>query len=496
MLRQLSANSVIYTATSLMQKGTLILLMPLYTRYLDPTAYGVLAIVTAVNAFLSLAFTLNLTGAVTRFYFEYRDDPQTLARFWGSILTFVMLLSLLVGVILLLVGARLLRPFIGDVPFWPFVATGVVTTFFQPFFATYLAVLQTRNKANRYALISLSHFVLTTALTVALVVFLSWGAEGALIATLVATALFFVLSLWLMRSELRLCLDWDHLRSALHYSLPQVPHLLACQTTAVADRVILNNSVSAAAAGLYSVGGMVSMVIEVIASSVNRAYVPLSMSALKNNDPAELADLHALGSVVVAGFCLLGVAVGAFSRELIHLIAAPAFAPAADIVPLLVFGGVAGAIYYLFVNVLFFDRKAVRLLPLGTLTAAGLNVSLALALIPSLGLMGGAVANLSAQILSTILVAALARRFDPIDWEYGRYALVFAGSFALTWWLARLQVGGVILTGLAKLAGLVGLAPVLSLILWRRPFIFADATMRLLRRRPGEAAALFMSQTP
>jgi hypothetical protein len=110
--------------------------------------------------------------------------------------------------------------------------------------------------------------------------------------------------------------------------------------------------------------------------------------------------------------------------------------------------------------------------------------------------MGGAVANLSAQILSTILVAALARRFDPIDWEYGRYALVFAGSFALTWWLARLQVGGVILTGLAKLAGLVGLAPVLSLILWRRPFIFADATMRLLRRRPGEAAALFMSQTP
>jgi O-antigen/teichoic acid export membrane protein len=175
------------------------------------------------------------------------------------------------------------------------------------------------------------------------------------------------------------------------------------------------------------------------------------------------------------------------------LIAAPAFFAAASIVPVLIFGGVAGAIYYLFVNVLFYDRKAVRLLPVGTLTAAALNVGLALTLIPRLGLIGGAVANLLAQILSTVLIAAIARRFDPIKWDYGRYALVFASSLGASLWLSSLDLGGPIVAGLTKLTGLAGLAVATGLILWRRPFIFADAAVRLLRCRPSEAAALFMS---
>ncbi|MBS3962529.1 MAG: oligosaccharide flippase family protein [Sandarakinorhabdus sp.] len=70
-LRLLGSNSAIYAGTSLLQKGLAFLLLPLYTLYLDPQAYGVFAIVTAVHGLLSIVFTLGLTGAVTRFYFEF-----------------------------------------------------------------------------------------------------------------------------------------------------------------------------------------------------------------------------------------------------------------------------------------------------------------------------------------------------------------------------------------------------------------------------------------
>jgi O-antigen/teichoic acid export membrane protein len=312
-----------------------------------------------------------------------------------------------------------------------------------------------------------------------------------LVATLTATAAFFVLSLWLMRSELRINLHWRHLRPALSYSLPQVPHLVGCQTTAIADRLILNSRMGPAPAGLYSVAGMISMVVEVAATSVNRAYVPLSMSALKSRNAAELSQLHAMGSLIVAGFCLLGAAVGSFARELVHVIAAPSFASAANVVPVMIFGGVAGAIYYLFVTVLFFDRGAVKLLPLGTLTAAALNVTLALLLISRFGLIGAAVAFLTAQILSTILIAVIARRFDPVKWDYARYALVFIFSLAASVGLSMLNLGNPFLVALAKLAGLGALASLAGLILWGRPFILGVALLRVLRRRPGEAAALF-----
>jgi O-antigen/teichoic acid export membrane protein len=490
-LRRLGTNSAIYASTNVMQKGAAFLLMPLYTLYLDPAAYGILAIVTAVNGFLSIAFTLGLTGAVTRFYFEYQDDAATLAEFWGSIVSFVMLLSVLVGGVLLVIGDRLLRPFIGEVPFWPYVALGVIATFFQPFFTTFLVVLQTRNKAGQYAFISLAHFFLTTAFTVAFVVFLRWGVTGALVATVAATIVFFALSLYLMRSEVRFCLNWRFLREALTYSLPQIPHSLASQTTAMADRLILNSKLGTAAAGIYSVGAMIAMVVEVAANSVNRAYVPLSMSALKSRNPSELAQLRTIGSLVVAGFCLIGAAIGAFGRELVWLLTTAAFSGAAAVIPILVFGGVATAIYYILVNVFFFDRSAINLLPICTLSAAILNVSLALMLVPRFGLIGAAAANLIAQTLAAVLVGVIGRRFDPVEWDYGRYVMAFIIGLGCALYLGSLDPGGMLLTITLKLGGLVICAILLGSILWRRPFVLADAVFWLARRRPDRAAALF-----
>jgi O-antigen/teichoic acid export membrane protein len=490
--RNLGANSAIYAATNLFQKGATFLLMPLYTLYLDPAAFGTLAIVTAVNGFLSIAFTLGLTGTVTRFYFEYRDDPAALAEFLGSILIFVVLFSLLAGGVLLAIGERLLRPFVGDVAFWPYVALGVTTTIFQPLFAMYLALLQTRNQAGQYALVALANFVVTTMLTVALVVFLHWGVTGVLVSTLAAAVVSFALSLYLLRSDLRLCLRWRYLHEAFAYSLPQVPHSVASQTTAMADRLILNSKLGTSSTGLYSVGAMISMVVEVIAYSVNRAYVPLSMSALKSRDPVQLMRLRVMGSLVVAGFCLLGAAVAAFGPELVRLLTAPAFSGAALVIPALVFGGVASAIYYLLVNVLFFDRNGTKLLPICTLTAAILNVALALLLIPRFSLMGAAVASLLAQVLATVMVAAIGRRFDPVAWDYGPYIAAFVSSLGFALWLSRLAEAGTIVTLALKVASLTVLAMLLGAILWRRPLILADAAVRLLRCRPDQAAALFM----
>lgn len=490
-IRKLGANSAIYAATNLLQKGTAFLLMPLYTLYLDPTAYGVLAIVTAVNGLLAIAFTLGLTGAVTRFYIEYRGDSQRLAEFWGTILSFVLLLSAVVGSALFVIGETLLQPLIGTVPFWPYIAMGIAAAFFQPFFTTFLAVLQTRNQAGLYALISLAHFAMTTLLTIALVVLLGWGVVGALSATLMAAAVFFGVSLWLLRADIKICLHWAHLRLALTYSLPQVPHSVASQTSAITDRLVLNSQLGTAAAGLYSVGAMVALIVEVAAQGVNRAYVPLSMAALKSGQPHDLEQLRALGALVVAAFCLLGATVGCFSREIVWLLAAPAFAAAAPVIPLLVFAGVASAIYYLLVNILFFDFAGVRLLPLGALCGAVLSVVLALLLVPRLGLLGAAAATLLAQVLVTILIGWIGRQFDKVQWDYWRYALAFLASLGATLWLAALEGNPPAVTAGMKFAGLTALAGLLGTLFWSRPLILVEAGWRLLARRPADAAALF-----
>jgi O-antigen/teichoic acid export membrane protein len=233
------------------------------------------------------------------------------------------------------------------------------------------------------------------------------------------------------------------------------------------------------------------MVVEVAAQSVNRAYVPLSMRALKSRDPHELAQLELMGSLIVAAFCLLGAFVGAFSREIVGLFTAPGFEEAATVVPVLVFSGAASAAYYLFVSVLFFDRSATKLLPVGTLTGAVLNVGLALALIPRFGMIGAGVAALLAQLLATILVAVIGRHFDPVRWSYARYCLAFVSSLGCALWLSGLEADSSLASVATKLGGLLALCALLGLILWGRPLILCAAGFDLLRGRPGEAVALF-----
>jgi O-antigen/teichoic acid export membrane protein len=303
--------------------------------------------------------------------------------------------------------------------------------------------------------------------------------------------IFLFVSAYLMRGEVRLCLRWAHLREALVYSLPLVPHSAASQITAMSDRLIVNARLGTSFAGLYSVGAMMAMGIEVAAYGVNKAYYPLSMQAMKSRDAGELAQLRAIGALVVAGFSMLAAGVGIFAPEILWLLAAPAFAPAARVVPILVFSGVASAIYYVLVNALFYERNATRLVPLGTLCGGVSSVLLALTLVPPFGMLGAAVANLIAQILAALAVALLARRFDPVRWDYGRYVLAFAGGLTCSLLGVRLQTELLFLTILLKLCLLSVLALFMGTILWRRPFILLSALWRLARRQASEAAAMF-----
>lgn len=491
LIKQFAANSAIYTATNIVQKGAAFLLLPLYTLYLDPHAYGILAVVTSINGLLGTAFTLGLTGAITRFYFEY-DDPELLAEFWGTVLVSVLIISALLTTVLLLIGNVVLRPLIGEIPFWPYVALGVLTTFFQPFFASFLAVLQTRNQAARYSLISLGHFTVLTAFTVAFVVLLGWGVTGALVASLASALVFFLVSFAMLRHDFRFCFKWHHLRHALGYTLPQVPHSLAGHVTAVTDKLVLNARLGASSAGVYAVGAMIAMIVEIAAHSVNRAYVPLSMAALKERSAHGLAQLRALGSLIVAGFCLLGVIVAAFSRELTFILAAPKFSDASVVIPILAFGGVLTAIYYLLVNVLFYERSAIKFLPLGTLTGAVASVVFALLLVPVFGSVGAAAATLIAQILALLLIGVIGRRYDPVRWPYGRYSIAFVLGLSCALWLGILEFESIASTWAVKLACIVALAMLLSALFWGQPLILARAAVSIARRRPAEAAALFV----
>ncbi len=481
-------NSLVYTATAFLQKGLALLLLPLYTRYLAPQDYGILAVVGALVGVVQVLFTLSLPASITRFFFAYRDQPERLKEFWGTALALVLLVSASSAGMLLLLGNVFLAPFHGQIAFWPYVALGILTAALQPLSTIFLAILQTREEVGRYALHTSVQFLATAALVIALVVFAGWGAEGPLAAGLIVAMAYFGTTLYALRGDYRLCLKAEHVRSALRYSLPLVPHSLAAQTSGAADRILLNHMMGPASAGLYGVGTTVGAVISLVVNSVNRAYMPVAMDTLQSGDRARLTQLRQAGLTLVVGYSLLAAALSTFAREAVELLTAPAFHGSHVVVPFLAFSFVANGIYYLLVGVLFFNPGSTKTVAVATGVSAVANLALNWLLIGAFGLIGAGVAALLTQVMAAVLVATFARAHDPVPWQYGKLAV--APLLCLGFALGVNQFEATQYLALVKLLGLAVLFCALNLALWGDMWFMVRHASRVVAgqlRWPGTA---------
>src|SRR5690606_25877113 len=93
--RNILLNSGIYSLLNLLQKGINFFLVPVLTVYLTTYDYGIVAVVTAINLFLNKLYLLSLDASINRFYYEYESDKEKVKRLFGTIVTFVLLVSTL-----------------------------------------------------------------------------------------------------------------------------------------------------------------------------------------------------------------------------------------------------------------------------------------------------------------------------------------------------------------------------------------------------------------
>ena len=69
-------NSFIYTIGTVFTRGIGILLVPIYTRYLTPSEYGVIDLFIILTSLISLTIALEIHQAVVRFYQDTEDEDE------------------------------------------------------------------------------------------------------------------------------------------------------------------------------------------------------------------------------------------------------------------------------------------------------------------------------------------------------------------------------------------------------------------------------------
>jgi len=426
-LVQLARSSLIYGAGNYGVKLVGFFLIPVYTRYLTPADYGVLALVATFTRILFLFLNLGQSTALFRFYYEH-DDEVSRQRVIAGSLWIVLIVSLPVAGLALGLVKPTAALLLGDGSLYPLVAIGVLTMACRALLRLPFAVLRAKGRDVRYATWSIVRTALSAVLAIALVVAAHMGVRGVLLSALLAEAVLVVILLPMIAGVLRNGWAGPEMRSQLTFGLSLVPAGLAGFVLDLSDRFFLKHYGSLDEVGLYALGYRFGEIILFVVSAVNLAWPQFVFSNRRVEGAQRLYAYATTYYVAAMLFAVLGLSM--LAPEVISVMATPAFHAAAIVVPLIALSGLCeGLCSIATVGIMLRRRPLVRS---GAVIIAGLaNIALNFLLIPRYGMLGAAWATLAAFVLQMTLLVYIALRYYPIPYQWGRMALLLGVAGAL-----------------------------------------------------------------
>ncbi len=417
MIERLLRDGAVYAVAAMVSRGVSFLLVPIYTRVLDPAQYGALELILTAGLLVTLVVALEVGQGMAREWAEQPDAAQRRALA-STALSFTLLAHAAFLALALAASAPLTQALLGSPAFTAEVRAGLV------FIAVNAVFLQLQNqfrwdlRVRSYAAISVLYGVLTLALGAALGH--AYGLQGVLWGQALAAALSCIVGLMLLRGQVGFTLDRRHLLRMLHFSLPLVPSGVAIFASFYVNRLILSAFATLPEVGILGVGQRVAGIATLLIVGLQGALTPLVYR--HHHEPGVPAQLARIFEGFVAVALLTCLVLSVFARDLIGWIAAPGFGAAASLLPWLVPAALLSQMYIFAPGIAIARKTTWQLLLTGF--SAVLAVGLNLLLIPSWGATGAAVASCAAAALFLACWVAASQRVYPLPLQWPKLGLI------------------------------------------------------------------------
>lgn len=413
---KLLKDSLAYGGLAFAQKGIGFLLLPVYTQYLSPEDYGLINTVAATVGFLIMFYSLGSEASISRHYFGGKESLGEVPVVWGTLIIATILSCLGLTLFFAATHSWLLDRAVRDVPFWPYLALGLLMAACTPMKNLYLVSLQTRERAASYMKLEGSFILFRLGLLLFMLIILQWKALGALVAFAVAEVIFAAIALGLFSKDLRWKLEPKILRASLAYSLPFIPYWLAGWSTTYLGVLVLNFFSGKHEVGLYAMAANLALIQTFLVGGFHQAFFPSVLRGLDMDQEENLKSVREKSLLAAGIFSLIAIALSLFGREILMLMAKSSYWPAARIAPPLLLAAFWQGLYVFYSQVLSFHKGASRLMPLAAIAGAVVAIPLMLILVPKYSIMGAAVAGclgVLGRLLSSIWLCRTFPRLWP-----------------------------------------------------------------------------------
>ena len=368
-------------------KGMSFITVPIFTRLMQPSDYGQIATFSSWTAILSIFIGLGTEGAIPLAKIEF--DEKEFNRFNSSVL-FLSFLSFVFFFTISIIVKSFLSNFLGFSAF--FIPLMVIVSFASYCISYNSSRLVQLKKTNINSLISVCTAVLSTL--VAIIVLKNTSDIDKYIPKICIDSFFtFVVGLtcfiyiWIKG---RVCINTKYWKFCLTITIPLIFHSLAGIIFNQSDRIMLKAITSETDVGLYSLAYNMGLIISIIWISCNRVWSPYYFEYKKNEDNQSIKEKSnnymIFFTIMTLGFICL-------APEVFNLLAPENYMGSITIIPIIAMAYYFNFIYSFPANYEFYYKKT-KVIAVGTVMTAIVNIILNLLLIPSFASFGAALATL------------------------------------------------------------------------------------------------------
>ena len=305
MLKDLFKGSAIYGLAPFVPRIITVLLLPVMTKYLTSTDYGIIGTITSITMAIQAFQDLGLGVLLTNYFYKCRGHYKV---FWREVYGFLSLWM----VVFAILQAVLLYVFIpeeaADHKWLIIILSNFSTVFFGPTSIIGQLYYQLNLKPGPVAIRVIVSGILSILVNFLCVVVLRWGYLGAYVGSF--ASLFVVnCSYWpVVNRKLGLSpiynFKWRTIKNSLKVSLPTVPNYYSGYLMNSTNVVAMNvYGKPQSEIGCLSMAQTVTNIFQVAVDSVNRMFTPLAYQQIRDKNSKEIARL--LYTYIVMAFSLL-----------------------------------------------------------------------------------------------------------------------------------------------------------------------------------------------
>lgn len=422
-IRGIGKHTLVYGAGIVAKKLTSFLMLPIYTRFLTPSDYGVLELLSMTIDLIGTIAGVGLASAVFRFY-NSEDDPDAKRQIMSTAAVGVTVLAAVTALLGQFAAAPLSTIVLG--------ADGD-PVYFHLFFLIYLVqaaesipllYLRAQQRSRFFVTVSVAKLLAMLSLNIYFVVGLRMGVLGVLLSNLIATAVFALgLTIHLLR-RIGIDLSPARLKAMAGFGFPLVFVYLGNFVMVYSDRYFIQHFIGTDAVGIYSLAYKFAFILSALAfQPFQMVWAPYRFDVGKRDDARAIYRKVFLYLNLILGFVALGI--GLFVRDVLAVMADPAFFAAHRVVPLVLLAQLLSH-WTAYCNVSLFLTDNTRLFAGTSAVGAVVVLALNLVMIPRWGVPGAAVATVAAYGARFLSVYSFGQRKYRIDYGWGRIGRLYA----------------------------------------------------------------------